>query len=938
MTEKNQWRRKTEGFFVSPQEALGKSILDALQQEGDISIVPEGAYIPDYRVATLAPWELKALGLPEAAPFRLEVWGQGPISRSDFQLKYRLLRSDGRPILNPEEDGALVRSGSKNYVLLDPLFTVVKKVRAFTEIGADMDARFEQWAAIKEILPSDAIVADQLQTIKFVRSDSFTLDVHENAQFDPVLLSKTREDNQEEFTGDPQECLPPAHHKKFAKRFRDACKVSQRYALGGGWYLLVPENTRKALSVVQEWQREPSVARRQAFIANPYAALREELGAELSDEDIEDLFIEKPSFLSDRVKCLGQWEPKHCAYVSIKGKNWIPEEVEGLSQGEEVGVLLGDQYVSVNIDDVPNLIEKIEEAQSSGQSSIEYNGLSLSANEDSLEALERLLPKEQSSVDKSTENQEDPTKESLVPIVIDNLEELGYQVKKPRRCGQVGEIPHSLSAQNLYLHQREGLEWLQQAWVEGLPGGLLADDMGLGKTLQTLAFMAWVQGIMDNGNYKPKPILIVAPTGLLKTWESENDKHLVAPGLGKLVKAYGSALRSLEQEGHYWRSQELQSADWVMTTYETLRDRIHTFLPIDWAIVAFDEAQKLKNPGARVTEMAKSIKADFVITLTGTPVENSLSDLWSIMDATCPGLLGSLKSFRDKFQKPAEEEGDFERARLLRHTLEDEVTPPAIIRRIKDDYLKGLPQKFEKPIDQEMPPEQAEAYTAVLRRGAQEQGKQGSMLEAINSLRKTSLIPYNLDTEGITDKIVQTSARLKATMEVLDNIYYAGEKVLIFLEFLDLQEALVPYLQQRFDLDEPPARINGRVGGEVRKKFVDKFQNKLDGYFDVMLLSPRAGGVGITLTKANHIIHLSRWWNPAVEDQCTDRVYRIGQSRDIYVYYPLAVHPEFKERSFDKNLHELLDRKRSLSRSVMTPPQVTENELNSLWNKAAGNE
>jgi SNF2 family DNA or RNA helicase len=210
------------------------------------------------------------------------------------------------------------------------------------------------------------------------------------------------------------------------------------------------------------------------------------------------------------------------------------------------------------------------------------------------------------------------------------------------------------------------------------------------------------------------------------------------------------------------------------------------------------------------------------------------------------------------------------------------------------------------------------------------------MLGVLQNLRKVSLIAESPGAGGLSDRDIENSARLRATVRILDDIRNKGEKALLFLEFLDLQEALLPYLQQRYGLPRPPLRISGSVDGDKRKQRVDVFQHGEIGEFDVMILSPKAGGVGLTLTAANHVIHLSRWWNPAVEDQCTDRVYRIGQGRTVNVYLPLAIHPRFRGHSFDRNLHALLEQKRRLSRSVLAPPTASDSDLETLFINTVG--
>ena len=472
---------------------------------------------------------------------------------------------------------------------------------------------------------------------------------------------------------------------------------------------------------------------------------------------------------------------------------------------------------------------------------------------------------------------------------------------------------------------------MQEHWASGSTGGLLADDMGLGKTLQTLAFLGWVQEQMDAGMHPKKPMLIVAPTGLLKNWQDEADIHLASPGLGRLYRAYGRELQELRGLSHAQRIARLQEADWVLTTYETLRDKIRYFTPVDWAVVAYDEVQKIKNPASRMTEMAKSIKADYFLALTGTPVENRLGDLWSIIDAVAPGELGSLKEFHSKYEKDSENN----RAVLaeLKSKLAEDPKPVRMLRRMKEDHLKGLPNKSEHLIEREMPAEQAAAYDQLIRSAVSSGGQMMAILQLLQGFRKVSLLPSELGEAGLTDREVAASARLSAMMEILDQVRNRGERALVFVEFLAVQDALIPYLQKRYQMAAPPLRISGAVAGHTRKSHVDKFQRGKPGQFDVMLLSPKAGGVGLTLTAANNVIHLSRWWNPAVEDQCTDRVYRIGQEKDVNVYLPLAVHPRYREASFDKNLHALLQRKRALSREVLTPAIASDEDVRNLFNQ-----
>ena len=242
-----------------------------------------------------------------------------------------------------------------------------------------------------------------------------------------------------------------------------------------------------------------------------------------------------------------------------------------------------------------------------------------------------------------------------------------------------------------------------------------------------------------------------------------------------------------------------------------------------------------------------------------------------------------------------------------------------MLRRMKADELDGLPEKRIHVRRRPMPEAQARVYAEVVGR-AKESGS-GPMLETLHLLRGVSLHPIWPPASEIKDPqvFINQSARLIETFLILDDIAVRREKALIFLESLDLQEHLALMIKNRYGLKRRPMQINGEVSGESRQKLVDEFQ-KESGVFDVMILSPRAGGVGLTLTSANHVIHLSRWWNPGVEDQCTDRIYRIGQDKAVNVYYPMAVHPLYGDSSFDELLHALLTRKRELSERMLLPP------------------
>ncbi len=237
-----------------------------------------------------------------------------------------------------------------------------------------------------------------------------------------------------------------------------------------------------------------------------------------------------------------------------------------------------------------------------------------------------------------------------------------------------------------------------------------------------------------------------------------------------------------------------------------------------------------------------------------------------------------------------------------------------------------------------MPAAQALAYDQVIAaaRVREDQQDRGWMLQALQQLRGICLHPVHPDASDAIedDDYIGQSARLAATFKILDEVSAQKRKALVFVELLAMQTKLAGLIQRRYRLSQLPMIISGEIAGAERQKRVNRFQQDAN-IFDVMILSPKAGGVGITLTAANHVIHLSRWWNPAVEDQCSDRVYRIGQTRDVQVHCPLAIHPRLDNGSFDIKLDELLERKRQLSRELLAPPMVTEQEGKDLWQAVA---
>ena len=887
-------------------------------------------------VAGLTSDELRYIGLPDAAPFALEVVANGAIHDPGFEIRCGYIR-DGRRVLGVQREGAWLNAGGENFVLLDPLYSIAESIDQFNKAEKkDLESKMLRWGRIAEMLPDEAVVGDDnLRSLRIFVASSFEIDPFVNDKgepgFDPVVgrrETRVTEAGEEEQVFAPG--LPLARQKEFARRFRGLSHVQHRYTAGGGSFVVLTPEVEQALNVVRHAQ-DGTAEERRDFLRNASGYLR---GAFDDDEvDLDAIFSDEG--LSERVRGVGIWVDKVLPWIRLAKEPWLPPE--------ELGILIAGRQVVIPPEELEPVLDRVRKAVDRGEPAVQVrirgDDIEMPANSDTIEALKRLREPQKPTPDSGQKNGDKPEGSNgfdQVLLVIPNLETEGFprRERKGRQPGFSTAVPALRT--DLLPHQQEGLAWLQRHWGAGNWGALLADDMGLGKTLEALAFLSCLKKHAETGNLPHRPILVVAPTGLLRNWRDEHDKHLSGGGLGRVIEAHGSALRHLRKGTVTGRGgelgfgeslldlQALKDADWVLTTYETLRDYQHSFGRVRWRAGVFDEAQKIKNPGVRVTDAALAMNIDFALLMTGTPVENRPGDIWSMLDRAEPGMFGTLKDFSQRYEAKGPD-GDAALAELHGSLTQqaDENDPALMLRRLKEDHVKELPEKRVHRCEEDMPPLQADAYGEIVR-----QGGGGNMLQTLHQLRSISLHPAAPGELDIEDYI-QGSARLSETFRILGEIEGRGQKALLFVEAREMQSFLVGALRRRFSLSEDVLVINGAVAGETRKARVDTFQDRAG--FDVMILSPRAGGVGLTLTAANHVIHLSRWWNPAVEDQCTDRVFRIGQRRTVHVYLPIARHPDFGDYSFDIKLDSLMEGKREMNRRVLAPTAATKEDVSDLY-------
>jgi superfamily II DNA or RNA helicase len=922
-----------------------------------------------HEAAAALPASIAAIvSLPGLARLSATLSFEGRIDTPDGRIRVRWYDPNTRPVL-ATRTGAFVSVGEETGRLTPILLALTEAIDAYNAtVGQPIETRISLWQPVQEALRHatgiEAKADEYLNSLTIYQAGSFALDVRETnngPDFVPVLMSRAKamslEDNAPaaEDEGDApapdlrdetvDALLPPELQKRFVtERFAQASATRDAYVLGRNVFVVLDPDLKTALDVVRRMRAAPLETRR-TFVRNPRPAISEALGRQESASIAASLFVETQQY-SERVMGLGIWERPALPWLQKKAGQWLPEGI---------ALKLGSRTVALSSEAVEDLVTRVEAAKSQGVDTVVVEGTAHPLAEVEAALATVIPPADQISPSEPVEGEatheasplgDTAVDERQVLIIKENLEGVEYEVKAPQRVAAISKgMPTAMmAATKPKPHQHEGFTWLVDAWVSGWPGVLLADDMGLGKTFQALAFLAWVRankrspGSAALTPLQRGPVLIVAPTALLNNWVAEAERHLAPGALGDRVDAFGSGLRRLKRpKDEQWSPEDaldidvLRDADWILTTYETLADNHRAFARVGYSLAVFDEMQKVKDPRTINTHAAKAINADFVLGLTGTPIENRLEDLWCIMDRIAPGYLGDLKSFSE-----AHSDENPESLKALKSKLDTPSgrRPAAMLRRMKESHIQGLPTKTIVPYPTDMPGPQAEAYAQAVRVAQTGERTHGAMLKAIHALRGISLHPDGGEAVDPYDSKaaaawINRSARLMRAAEILRTIEKAGEKAIVFIEDRAVQRAFAGIAATLFKLPMEPAIINGEVPGAKRQAIVDRFQAAPPG-FDLLVLSPKAAGIGLTITAANHVVHLSRWWNPAVEDQCNDRVYRIGQNKPVTIHLPMAIHPSFQTASFDRTLDQLLTRKRELSRNMLAPP-VSDGDVGALF-------
>lgn len=653
---------------------------------------------------------------------------------------------------------------------------------------------------------------------------------------------------------------------------------------------------------------------------------------------------------SARVEGIGVEKPYYSPYIAKKkdDEGWFPENVLPVvvytpkDGGEPIAVPTSKPVIE-------KLKADVQAAQAAGKNELEVSWLpdpiSIGEANQVVETFEEVFSDLEAGKAFDPTKYHRPAKEALGTkkqlVLRANIQTLEYEELRREALQAVPaepKLPTSIRPESSLLpHQQAGLAWMQHLYSlqteYQVRGAVLADDMGLGKTFQLLALMAW---LLERDPNMP-PMLVIAPVSLLENWAEEANKFFM-PGALPLLTAYGESLTALRvpraqidqrlqaEDGlvKFLRPNWVGNAKVVLTTYETLRDLEFSFAAQKWSLMVCDEAQRIKNPAAMVTRAAKKQNVAFKIACTGTPVENTLADMWCLFDYVQPGLLGALNDFGQRYRKPIEAKTDEEKARVeeLRARI-----APQILRRLKTEVAMDLPPKIAVEACRKLP--MSTAQRNLYARAIESFKKRGDPNHATPFKNHLGLLhylrlvctdprPHGLSVFKPEPPALyrEKAPKLDWLLTQLKAIKASGEKAIVFCEFREIQRLLQHYIEAEFGIR--PDIINGDTAASSshaasRQKRIKAFQQAPG--FGVLVLSPVAVGFGVNIQAANHVIHYTRTWNPAKEDQATDRAYRIGQKKPVYVYYPVVYAHDFV--TFDVKLDQLLTYKRGLAEDML---------------------
>lgn len=879
-----QWSSTDDCIYYQP--------LSILVDNGQAEANCYECTVPYENLYLLDDEERAILGVPQLYNKAIRIRGRSTLNMSDFfyQVEFLTQVPDG-DLLDTLRYGNVLIISDTAYLLSEDQYNLIKRIEQYNATDDEQktfDYNLREFADIKPLAIKAGCELDSYLQNEEVRAPQ------------NVKVEIGRDDDG--FTIDP--AIDIAENKAFQKAFN-------RMRRGFNVVPISRDNGERVRVVLSPQQVEglTSIKKEGRHRTRQQIQQLIEHATEYFDPECFDL----SELYSDRVIELGVYKPKFYPFISPYQSCWIAgATVESPQDGTS-------QLAISTAEELQLLRDAIDAAIANNKHIVEYCNTQIDI--DDAQFLVAIADKQLKSPLMPIEvdvEVDDVSRKVL--IIKENAEKLEFATDTSTiefKDKLVLSRDSYLNSQfSLKAHQEEGVAWLQYLYSHKASGCLMADDMGLGKTLQILYFIDWHSRMNPNH----KPYLIVAPVSLLENWRNEYSRFFLEPRMNICRLSSKDVPRRYDPD----TVAQMQRMGIILTNYETLRNGQLNFCAVDFEVVVLDEAQKIKTPGTLVTNAAKALKANFKIAMTGTPVENTLLDLWCIMDFCVPGLLGNAKDFAAKYQEPLKSvDADI----LAMGNKIYKQLGAYFIRRLKQDVAKDLPDKTEIKRQAQMPSIQSTVYKQVVQ--LYRTGIQPSMLSTIFGIRTASDHPYLLNgtlQSHSTDSLISSSARLLVTLDFLEDIKARNEKVIIFAERKEVQKMLWRICYERFGITtriingDTPSIVAPRTNKATRQATIDEFQATPG--FNVIIMSPIAAGMGLNITSANHVIHYSRHWNPAKENQATDRAYRIGQDKPVFVYYPMAISSEFK--AFDITLDELLSRKSALAASTIFPTERIE--------------
>jgi SNF2-related domain/Helicase conserved C-terminal domain len=697
--------------------------------------------------------------------------------------------------------------------------------------------------------------------------------------------------------------------------------------LGGRESVLLSEGAEAIARSARKHQRVRRERVDEAALHSPFSLVDE--GTDLEDVELGEYSLDD---YSHRILGFEVAKRDTTSPGLSSGTRWYERDDDGQSKFALLGHAPGGGLVQLRFDDSSQALKFADEAEQAvrgGQPSMTFDGkavrpelqLATRARE-----LARTLAAEDGSESMPSAAETLPKPARLRPVVAD------VTLAEPERDAP----PEDLEARvpwatldallepgiRLKSHQRDGVAWLWHRYTTGASGALLADDMGLGKTIQIASFMLLSKRHSRSAGER-RPTLLVAPVVLISNWVDELKRFFVSSAVGRVLELRDAALRERRLSSGELDRGRIAGHDLVIISYETLARYATSLLGIAWDLVILDEAHRIKNQGTSWSIAARGLsgqngptrprKFDFGICSTGTPVENGVQDLWALYDFLSPGQpFSGYQAYCREYLKREDA------PRALASRLEVGSPGSSLLRRTKDDLGQELPGKRYETRRVEMTALQQEQEHLITTSA----GRKGEVFTILQNLQKLYQHPWLLDDSAnqagrSAPQAIAASPKLGLCLDILREIKARGEKALVFTLWTRMQWLLKQVLESELGL-RSVSIINGAPENRSRAlAHIEAFSQKPG--FDVLVLSPIAAGVGLNITAANHVIHYGRWWNPAKEDQATDRAYRIGQTRPVTVYYPVLHAPSRPDAGFDVKLDGLVAKKRDVARELLEP-------------------